>query len=340
MSATDGEITLIAEHSYELIRDDDFMHVRDVAGLNRFYIKVEGFNPGGSIKMKTARSLIEAAERALARTGDLRLIESTSGNLGVALAVICAAKNYRLTCVTDPNSSAVAVAAMRTIGAEVVVVRRRDKQGGFLGSRIAYIRQRLADDPGLYWPNQYANPSNAAAHERATGPAVLAAFPTVNYLFVGVGTGGTLMGCVNCFRRHSPSTRIIAVDAVGSVSFGSDPATRHVPGLGTSRPPELLDRQAPDEVLLIPEWETVRECRWLARHTGLLGGGSTGTVLAAVRRHASSIAPDETVVAIAPDLGERYLNSVYDDGWVIDRGLGRALEGEAPISKGSLHAGV
>jgi cysteine synthase A len=88
--------------------------------------------------------------------------------------------------------------------------------------------------------------------------------------------------------------------------------------------------------VLIPEWETVRECRWLARRTGLLTGGSTGTVLAAVRRRAASIAPDETVVAIAPDLGERYLSSVYDDTWVIDRGLGQALELDAQASKGSL----
>lgn len=317
---------MIADHSYDLIQDDIFLRVRDVSGLKRFYVKMEGFNPGGSIKIKTARGLVEAAEDSGADLSEIRLIESSSGNLGVALAVMCAAKNYKLTCVSDPNASASAVAIMRALGAEVVIVRSRDANGGFLGSRIAYIRRRLADDPNLYWLNQYANPGNPAAHEQSTAPAVLAAFEMVDYLFVGVGTGGTLMGCVDYFRRRSPSTRVIAVDTEGSVSFGSDPAIRHIPGLGTSQQPEILDRHAPDEIVLVPEWRTVRECRWLARRTGLLAGGSTGTVLAAVRQRGAAIAPDSTVVAIAPDMGDRYLGSVYDDRWVIDRGLGRALE--------------
>ncbi len=154
---------------------------------------------------------------------------------------------------------------------------------------------------------------------------MLKAFGQVDYLFIGVGTGGTLMGCVDYFRRRSPTTRIVAVDAVGSVNFGPGTGTkRYIPGLGTSRRPEIIDMSAPDEILMIPEWETVRECRWLARSTGLLAGGSTGTVLAAVRRVAASIPPDATVVAIAPDLGERYLHSVYDDDWVAERGLDRA----------------
>lgn len=328
--------TLIAEQSYELIQDDIFLHVREVADLKRFYIKIEGLNPGGSIKIKTACSLIESAEHDVADLSNVRFIESTSGNLGVALSIICAAKNYELTCVTDPNCSEAAAGAMRALGAEVIVVRRRDANDGFLGSRIAYIRQELAADPDLFWLNQYANPSNPAAHEKSTAPQVMAAFKKVDYLFVGVGTGGTLMGCAKYFRRRSPSTRIIAVDAAGSVSFGSDPATRHIPGIGTSRQPELLDRHAPDEVLLVPEWETVRECRWLARHTGLLTGGSTGSVMAAVRRRAASIAPNSTVVAVAPDLGERYLNSVYDDRWVIDCGLEKALVNGTQISEGPL----
>jgi 2,3-diaminopropionate biosynthesis protein SbnA len=327
---------LIAEYSYDLIPDDVFLRVRDVAGLNRFYLKVEGLNPAGSIKLKTARSLVEAAEASCADVSDIQFIESTSGNLGIALAVICAAKNYRLTCVCDPNSNASAVAMMRALGAEVVVISTRDANGGYLGSRIEYVRQRLAAEPNLRWLNQYANPSNPAAHEQSTAPAVLAAFKRVDYLFVGVGTGGTLMGCVDFFRRRSASTRVIAVDAVGSVSFGADSAMRHIPGVGTSRKPELLDRYAPDEVLFVPEAETVRECRWLARRTGLLAGGSTGTVLAAVRQLGASIPTDSTVVAIAPDIGERYLSSVYDECWVIDHGLEEALEPQVQTAKESV----
>lgn len=327
---------MIADYSYDLIPDDVFLRVRDVAGLNRFYLKVEGLNPAGSIKLKTARSLVEAAEASCADLSGIQFIESTSGNLGIALAVICAAKNYRLTCVCDTNSNVSAVAMMRALGAEVVVISTRDANGGYLGSRIEYVRQRLAAEPNLRWLNQYANPSNPAAHEQSTAPAVLAAFKRVDYLFVGVGTGGTLMGCVDFFRRRSASTRVIAVDAVGSVSFGADSAMRHIPGVGTSRKPELLDRCAPDEVLFVPEAETVRECRWLARRTGLLAGGSTGTVLGAVRQRGASIPADSTVVAIAPDIGERYLSSVYDECWVIDHGLEAALELQVQTAKESV----
>jgi N-(2-amino-2-carboxyethyl)-L-glutamate synthase len=316
---------LIANHAYDLIMDDVFLRVAGVTDLDRFFLKVEGFNPGGSIKIKTARGLVQAAENAGADLPGTTLIESTSGNLGVALAVICAAKKYRLICVTDPNSNAAAVSSMRALGAEVVIVCDRDANGGYLGTRIAYIQNRLAIEPDLFWLNQYANPSNPAAHEQHTAPAVLKAFGLVDYLFLGVGTGGTLMGCVDYFRRRSPHTRIIAVDAVGSVNFGTGArVTRHIPGLGASQTPEILDAHAPDEVILVPEWETVRECRWLARNTGMLAGGSTGTVLAAVRRRAESIPSDATVVAISPDLGERYLDSVYDDSWVAKRGLDHA----------------
>lgn len=317
---------MIADHVYDLIPEDCFLNIAGVAGPARFSLKLEGFNAGGSIKIKTARGLVDAVESAGVEMSRTRLIESTSGNLGVALAVICAARGYRLTCVTDPNSNATAVRAIRALGAEVVVIADRDANGGYLGSRIAYIQRRLAAEPDLCWLNQYGNPANPAAHERHTAPAVHAAFGRVDHLFIGVGTGGALMGCADYFRRRSPGTRIVAVDTAGSMNFGHTPGPRHLPGLGASRRPEILDVHVPDDLVVVPEWESVRECRWLARTTGLLAGGSTGTVLAAVRRRAASFAPGATVVALATDLGERYLGSVYDDEWVVQAGLGRALD--------------
>ncbi|WP_175499867.1 MULTISPECIES: 2,3-diaminopropionate biosynthesis protein SbnA [unclassified Streptomyces] len=329
-------MTLIADTVYDLILDDVFLRVNGLESLEQLFVKVEGFNAGGSIKMKTARGLIQAVEHSGADLANLHVIESTSGNLGISLATICAAKKYRLTCVTDPNTNATSVAVMRALGAHVVIVDERDDNGGFLGTRLAYIRQRLAADPHLHWLNQYENPGNPTAHEQTTAPSVLKSFDRVDHLFLGVGTGGTLMGCVDYFRRRSPHTRITAVDTVGSMNFQNVAGIRHVPGLGTSQRPPILDREVPDEVVLVPEWETVRECRWLARNTGLLAGGSTGTVLAAVRRKAASIAPGATVVAIAPDLGERYLASVYDDDWVVGRGLTEAASTDEQSQIGEL----
>nr|MDT0657166.1 2,3-diaminopropionate biosynthesis protein SbnA [Micromonospora sp. DSM 115978] len=317
---------MISRHVHDLISDDMFLQVSGVGELSRFFLKVEGFNAGGSIKLKTARNMVRAAEESGIDVSMTRFIESTSGNLGVALAVICAAKRYRLTCVTDPNANPSTLAVMKALGVDVVVIEDRDSEGGYLGSRIAYIKDRLANEPDLYWLNQYENSNNPAAHAHHTAPAVLRTFDKVDHLFVGVGTGGTLMGCIDCFRRESPSTRIVAVDAVGSLNFSGTPSTRHIPGLGASRRPAILDPEASDDVVLIPEWETVRECRWLARNTGLLAGGSTGTVIAAVRRLEPEIPPDATIVAIAPDLGERYLSTIYNDEWVATRGLNRPGE--------------
>lgn len=325
---------MITDRVYDLVRDDAFLRISGLGGLRRLYVKIEGLNAGGSIKLKTARCMVEGAELSGVDLGRLRIIESTSGNLGVALAVICAAKGYRLTCVTDPNSNSSAVAVMRALGAEVVVVQERDENGGFLGSRIDYIRERLRREPDLFWVNQYANPNNPLAHEQMTAPAVLDEFERVDHLFVGVGTGGTLMGVADYFRLHSPMTRIVAVDTVGSVNFGSEPKRRLIPGLGASKRPELLSPDTPDKVVLVPEDDTVRACRWLARTTGLLAGGSTGTVLAAIRSLAADIPPYETVVAISPDLGERYLHSIYNDDWVMGMGLGRALIPERPSEEG------
>lgn len=313
---------MIVEHSYALIQDEMFLRVH-LEHLTRFYLKIEGLNPAGSIKLKAARHMIEAAERSGVDLSRTRIIESTSGNLGIALASICAAKGYRLTCVTDPNANATSVAMIRALGAQVVTITRRDANGGFLGSRIAHIRAALSLDPHLHWLNQYANPDNVAAHAEHTAPSILRTFPEVDRLFVGSGTTGTLMGCAQHFRVASPRTRITAVDSTGSVTFGGPPGPRHIPGLGTSRRPENFDPSLVDHVVHVPEWETVRECRWLAASTGLLAGGSTGTVLAAVRREAPFIDAEETVVAIAPDLGERYLSTVYDDDWVARHELDR-----------------
>jgi cysteine synthase A len=210
------------------------------------------------------------------------------------------------------------VEIIRALGSEVVEVSRPDAGGGYLGSRIDYIHERLAEDGELVWLNQYANPANWAVHDRCTAAAISAAIPDLDYLFVGTGTSGTLMGCIHHFRRHSPGTRIIAVDAVGSVNFGSAAARRFIPGIGTSRRPEILRTELVDDMELVSESDTVRTCRWLARRYGLFAGGSTGSVVQAVLRRAPELPEGSRVVAISPDLGERYVHTIYNDDWVAD----------------------
>lgn len=310
---------MIFERVHDIVLDDIFLNMDGLLAGTDVFLKIEGLNPAGSIKVKAALGLVADAERrGVLRPGG-RIIESSSGSLGIALSMVAASKGYAFTCVTDPNVPPQSLGLMRALGARIVMVDQRDRNGGFLGTRIELIRDRVAADPELVWLNQYANPANPQTHAATTAASILREIGQVDHLFVGAGTTGTLMGCVDHFRAFSPHTRIIAVDAEGSVTFGSPPGRRHIPGLGTSRRPELCRPDAVDDVVLIPEAETIRTCRRLARERGLAVGGSTGTVLAAVLRSAPVIAAGARVVAISPDLGDRYVETVYSDEWVAAR---------------------
>jgi N-(2-amino-2-carboxyethyl)-L-glutamate synthase len=302
----------------DVINEDNFIQL-PALGINGLYLKLEGLNPAGSIKLKTALSMVSQLENAGAIGPGTRLIESSSGSLGVALSMVCAERGYRFSCVVDPNASPDNVKTMKVLGADVVLVDQRDANGGFLGSRIAYIQALTARDPCYVWLNQYANPENPGAHARTTARAIAAAFEHIDYLFVGAGTTGTLMGCVQYFSAHRPDTRIVAVDSVGSVTFGLPPGKRHIPGLGTSRTPEIFSSQGVHAFEMVAERDTVAMCRFLAQSCGLLAGGSTGTVLTAVHQWRDRFAADDVVVTISPDLGERYLSTIYDDCWVRER---------------------
>ncbi|MGG8407699.1 2,3-diaminopropionate biosynthesis protein SbnA [Streptomyces sp. 12297] len=284
----------------------------------RTTLKLEALNPAGSIKLKTAREMLAAAEEEGLLGPGAALIESTSGNLGIALATLCAATGHPLTLVTDPNTPAQSLRHMRALGAEVVVVTRRDAGGGYLQTRIDLIEDRLRSTPGLVWLNQYRNPANARAHQRHTMAEVLDGFGVPDWLFIGVGSTGTFMGCLQAVREKRLATRVVAVDADGSVIFGGEPGRRFLPGLGASRRPELFADDGSFTKVLVAERDTVRTCRRVARTYGLLPGASTGTALAAVTALAPDIPAGSRVLVIAPDLGDRYLSTLYDDAWVAD----------------------
>lgn len=310
----------------EVVNDKVFLKIKHL-GLNNLYLKLESFNPAGSVKIKTAIGLIEDIEARGLIKKDSILIESSSGNLGVALAMICAERKLQFTCVVDPNSSTHNIKIMKAFGADVIVVDKRDSNGGFLGSRISYILEKLDRDARYVWLNQYENPNNPGIHARTTAQSIATAFECIDYLFVGAGTTGTLMGCVQYFRKYRPETKIIAVDSVGSVTFGHPPSQRFIPGLGTSQRPPIFDPSGIHAVEMIPEWRTVEMCRHMARSCGLLIGGSTGSVLAGVQAWRDRLPQAATVVAISPDAGDRYLDTIYDDDWV------KARFGELPFTR-------
>src|SRR5262249_20746892 len=299
------EVYMIIHTPLELSAGDMFIRLEGIIDQTAVHLKLEGLNMGGSIKMKTALNMVEQLEVEQVIQPESVLIESSSGNLGLALSLVCAVRGYKFICVTDPNASPQTIRAIRAYGAHVIMVDRTDDNGGFLKSRLALIRAMLNERPELIWLNQYASPANKGAHYRWTAPEILDHFPLLDYLFIGAGTTGTLMGCAEYLREHSSRTKIIAVDSVGSVTFGGPAGRRHIPGLGTSCRPELADEHLLDDIVMIDEIDTIRMCWRVAAVHKFLLGGSSGTVLCGVQKYAEKIEPNGLVVAISPDFGDK-----------------------------------
>jgi N-(2-amino-2-carboxyethyl)-L-glutamate synthase len=315
----------------EFNEDELYVDLHSIVGHSLF-LKCEGFNFAGSIKLKAATEMVEAAERdGSLRPGSI-LVESSSGNLGVALSMIAASKGYEFLCVTDARCNQQTKRLMEALGARVHTIEEPDPVTGFLGARIDFVRALLASDDRYVWLNQYNNPSNWKAHYRRTGPAIARAFPELDVLFVGAGTTGTLMGCARFFHEWHRPVRIVAVDTVGSVSFGGPAKPRMIPGLGMGVRPHFLDESFVDDVVLVEEPDTIRTCHRLARR-GFLFGGSTGTVVSGATSWLDqNDARGLTAVAIAPDLGERYLDTVYRTTWLHDTYGEDVLSADEPVA--------
>ena len=296
-----------------------FFRPGNLLGLKNLYIKFEGLNVSGSIKHKTARFLIDDLEsRYMLAPGKSRIVESSSGSLGIALSIICKSRGYKFTCVTDPNISKASLNAMRRYGAEVIQITKRDIVGGYLGTRIDTVNQILQEDLNAVWTNQYANHKNSETHYQTTAQEVLQEIKDPDFLFIGVGTSGTLMGCARYFNEHSPKTKIIAVDSVGSVTFGFASSKRFIPGLGTSKKPPIFSNNNIDDVMMVHERDAIQMCRHLLRVHGLFLGGSSGSVLHAIKSYQPRLNPEARVVCISPDFGDKYAETIYSDDWVKD----------------------
>ena len=302
---------------HEFNVDELYVDLQPIFGRSLF-LKCEGLNLAGSIKLKAATEMVAAAERSgVLRPGSI-LVESSSGNLGVALSMLAASKGYGFVCVTDSRCNLSARLTMEALGAQVHVITEPAPDGGLLGARINHVRGLCATDDRYVWLNQYLNPGNQRAHFRRTAPAIAREFPDLDVLFVGAGTTGTLMGCARYFRQWHRRVWVVAIDSVGSVTFGGPPARRMIPGLGTGVRPAMLDESYIDEVVLVEEPDTIRACHRMARR-GFLFGGSTGTVVSGAMRWLSEHdGLGLTSVALAPDFGERYLDTVYQSNWVAD----------------------
>ncbi|MFC0215813.1 2,3-diaminopropionate biosynthesis protein SbnA [Paenibacillus chartarius] len=281
--------------------------------------KLEYMNPGGSMKDRPARYIIEHGLRTGAIDSRTHLIESTSGNLGVALAMMARIYGLTVTCVVDPKIAPTNLNILRQMGARIEMVEERDEQGGYLITRIRKVNELLQQVPHSFWINQYANENNWKAHYEGTGAEIAESLDHADLLIAGVSTSGSIMGTSRRMREKFPALRVIAVDAVGSILFGGAPGKRELPGIGASRIPEILNRAEIDDFIYVSDKESVQGCRDLLLSEGIFAGGSSGSIVAAIRKLLPKLEAEEgrllRIVTLLPDRGDRYLDMVYDDEW-------------------------
>jgi 2,3-diaminopropionate biosynthesis protein SbnA len=306
-----------------------------IGGKSRnVYLKLEGDNPGGSIKDRTAKSLLRSLERTGQLSTGVRLVESSSGNLAIALAMLARDSGYWFTAVVDPKVTAENLRRLHDLGAETTMVETPDETGGYLLSRLARIREMLAEDPGLLWTNQYSNAANPEAHYSGTAPEIFQQMEhRVDAVFVAVSTGGTLAGIGRYFREASPDTRIIAVDAIGSVALGGPPGVRKLTGMGSSRRSEFVAPGLYDELIYVGDREAFAFCRAVDAATGMKVGGSSGACLAACARYLQSHRKAERAVCICADRGEHYASSIFSNSWLAQNGLEIGRQHLGPVSE-------
>ncbi len=292
------------------------MHLDNFYNLSDLFLKLEGLNIAGSIKIKTAVSLLNNLEDLGVSPQKHKIIESSSGNLGIALSIVCKSRGYDFFCVVDPNVSPYSEKLMKVYGAKLIKVTKKDSEGGYLGTRIKTIEKMLKEDTSLIWTNQYASEANPLAHYQETAKEIIEEFSQVDYVFIGAGTTGTLVGCAKYIKKLSPKTKIIAIDSIGSVTFGFKASPRFIPGLGTSKRPPICNTQHVDEILLVSEKDAVKMCHFMLDKYGLFLGGSSGSVLEAIKTQIKKIPCNACVVALSPDFGDKYISTIYNPEWV------------------------
>jgi cystathionine beta-synthase len=286
--------------------------------------KLEMLNPGGSVKDRPAVTMIDAAERSGVLKPGGTIIEPTSGNTGVGLAIVAARRRYRCIFVMPDKVSQDKISLLRAYGAEVIVcpttVAPEHPESYYS------VSNRLAEEiPGAYKPDQYHNPENPAAHEQTTGPELWRQTAgRITHFVASVGTGGTISGVSRYLKSKNPAIQVIGADPAGSVYSGGTGRPYLVEGIGEDFWPATYDPGAVDRVVMVSDRDSFLTARRITREEGILVGGSCGTAVWAAIEVGRELGPDAVVVVLLPDSGRGYLSKLYNDAWMADFGFLRA----------------
>ena len=298
----------IAENILELIGETPMVTLHRVVpeGSATVVGKLEAFNPGGSVKDRIAAAMVEDAERRGILTPGATIIEPTSGNTGVGLAMVAAVKGYKLILTLPDGMSIERTNLLQRYGAQVVITPAAEGMAG----AVAKARELVEQTPGAFMPHQFSNPANPRAHRMTTAKEILAATEGNLHAFVaGVGTGGTVTGVGEVLKKKDPAIRVVAVEPANSPVLSGGAAGQHlIQGIGAGFVPEVLNREVIDEIVQVGDEEAFQMSRRLAREEGILAGLSAGAAVVGAVRVARTLGPGKTVVVMLPDTGERYLS--------------------------------
>ncbi|QSX73654.1 pyridoxal-phosphate dependent enzyme [Lysobacter arenosi] len=300
-------------------------------GVCELFLKLESQNPGGSIKDRIGLSMIEAAEKAgRIKPGDT-LVEGTAGNTGIGLALVAQQKGYKLILVVPDKMSREKIFNLKAMGAQVVLTRSDVAKGH--PDYYQNLAERLArETPGAYFINQFGNPDNPAAHEFGTGPEILGQMADVggvDAVVFGCGSSGTMTGLSRCFAEKSPGTELVLADPVGSIleeyinrgTISEKSASWMVEGIGEDFLPPISDFTRVKKAYAITDKESFLTARELLEKEGILGGSSTGTLLAAALKYCREQTTPKKVLVFVCDTGNKYLSKMYNDYWMLDNGF-------------------
>lgn len=297
-------------------------------GPCRLFLKLESQNPGGSIKDRVGLWMIEAAERSGQLKPGSTIVEATAGNTGLGLALVAQAKGYRIVLVVPDKMSSEKILHLKALGAEVHITRS-DVAQGHPEYYQDYAARLAREIPGAFFADQFNNPNNPAAHRQSTGPEIWAQTGhALDAIVCGVGSAGTLTGLTRFFREANPALEFVLADPAGSIlteyakngTIG-EAGSWAVEGIGEDFVPAIADLSAVRHAYSISDTESFAAARELLRAEGVLGGSSTGTLLAAALRYCRAQKTPKRVVSFVCDTGTRYLSKVYNDNWMIDQGL-------------------